>query len=250
MKFLKIGLLSLYMLAWAVSAAWAGPVDNSIYAELLGKYVKDGRVDYAGFKREEAKLDAYLEILKSIDPGKLSRDERMAYYINVYNAFTIKLILREYPDLESIKDIGGIFSSPWKIKFININGQEYHLDNIEHDILRPEFKDPRVHFAVNCASIGCPELINVPYEGATLDARLSANTAAHINDPAKTRLEGEKLYVNKIFKWFSEDFEEEGVPVFVKKFAEGDLKTRLDALDNDDIRLKYLDYDWSLNDLR
>ncbi|MDX2497476.1 MAG: DUF547 domain-containing protein, partial [Desulfobacterales bacterium] len=106
-------------------------------------YVQNGTVDYQGFKNEEAKLDQYLKVLEEIDTKKLSRDEQFAFYINAYNAWTIKLILTGYPGIKSIKDLGSIFKTPWEKRFARIDGDILTLDHIEHDILRPGFKDPR-----------------------------------------------------------------------------------------------------------
>lgn len=225
----------------------ANTVDNQIYGELLKKYVVDGNVDYKGFKVEEKKLDQYLDILTKVDVDALDRDEQFAHYVNVYNAWTIKLILTKYPDLESIKDLGNILKSPWKKKFVQLKDEVVTLDHVEHDILRPGFKDPRVHFAVNCASRSCPPLRSEPYTGAKLDRQLREMTAAFINDPGQYRLEDDTLRVSSIFKWFSEDFNGD-VTGFYRQYAQGDLKSKLEALGNR-TKIKYLDYDWSLNDV-
>ena len=226
--------------------ATAAPVDYSIYAELLSRHVEGGLVDYAGMQKGEAKLDRFLEVLAWVKPASLSRDEQMAFYINVYNAWTIKLILTEYPGIESIRDIGSIFSNPWKQKIVRVDGKVLHLDNVEHDILRPQFKDPRVHFAVNCASKSCPPLLSEPYTGAKLQSQLQTNALSFINEPSYNFLAGKELYVSKIFNWFSEDFMDGDIVAFIKQYAQGDLKKRLDAL-GDGVELNYLDYDWSLN---
>ena len=222
-------------------------VDNSIWADLLSQYVVDGKVDYQGFQNDEDRLDAYLQILEQVSPDDLEEDERFAFYVNAYNAWTIKLILGKYPDLKSIKDLGSIFKSPWKKKLARIDGELITLDNIEHDILRPQFKDPRVHVAVNCASKSCPPLMAEPFSGAELDRQLDELSIAFVNDRTRNRLEGLNLKVSAIFKWFAEDFNGDVVGFF-QKYAQGELKDRLDA-EKDKIKLKYLDYDWSLNDL-
>jgi hypothetical protein len=223
--------------------AWAD-VDNRIYAELLQRYVKDGIVDYRGFKSDEANLDRYLEILAQVDPQALPKDERFAFYVNAYNAWTIKLILSRYPNLQSIKDLGSFLRSPWKKELARIDGKILTLDNIEHDILRPQFKDPRVHFAVNCASKGCPPLLGEPYAGARLNQQLEGVTKAFINNPQRNRLDNNLLYVSKIFKWFADDFNNDIVGFF-KRYADEPMKTELERRAT--IKLKYLEYDWSLN---
>lgn len=223
----------------------AQEMDNRIYAELLGKYVKNGLVDYRGFKNEETKLDQYLKVLEGTDTKELSRDEQFAFYINAYNAWTIKLILTSYPGVKSIKDLGSFFSSPWKKKLCRIDGEVISLDQIEHGILRPRFKDPRVHFAINCAARSCPPLRSNPYQGAILDQQLDEMASAFIDNPSRNRLERTILYVSKIFDWFEEDFNEDVVG-FILKYAKGGLKKGLES-NKGDVVIKYLDYDWSLN---
>jgi hypothetical protein len=219
-------------------------VDNTIYAELLGRYVDEGQVDYKGLKSEEAKLDAYLAVLADLDPDALSREARFAFYINAYNAWTLKLILTGYPGVASIKDLGNLISSPWKKKIARIDGKTLTLDQIEHDILRPVFQDPRVHFAINCAALSCPPLGSQPYEADRLEAQLNAATSAFINRTDRTYLKGDRLHVSRIFKWFKGDFQPD-VETFVRQFAEGELKRKLDGIET--VKVRYLDYDWSLN---
>ena len=220
-------------------------VDNALYAELLAKYVKNGVVNYQGFKEEEDKLDRYLQILEGTNTESLSHNEQFAFYINAYNAWTIKLVLTGYPGIESIKDLGGFFTSPWKKSIARIDGKVLTLDQIENDILRPRFADPRVHFAINCASNSCPPLQSQPYRGDILDQQLTEVTEAFINDPHRNRLEGNTLYVSKIFKWYSEDFDNDIVGFFIK-YTKDALKRKL-RKDRKQIKIEYLDYDWSLN---
>ena len=225
----------------------AAAEDHVIWAELLNKYVKPGGVDYAGFKSEEEKLDRYLKVLEHTDSKTLSRDEQFAYYINAYNAWTIKLILSAYPGIKSIKDLGTFLKSPWEKKFVRIDGDELTLDDIEHHILRPRFKDPRVHFAINCSAASCPPMSSQPYWGSSLDLQLDQATRSFINDPNSYRLEGNAFYVSRIFKWFAEDFNHDVVGFYLK-YARDDLKKKLTAK-KDALELKYLHYDWSLNDV-
>ena len=242
------GLLSILLTVsggW-LSASLAGPtVDHSIYAELLMKYVKNGRVDYEGFKSEEAKLDDYLKILESVDSKSLSEDEMFAFYVNAYNTWTIKLILSGYPEVKSIKDLGSLFKSPWKKEIVRIDGGVITLDNVEHDILRPRFKDPRVHFAINCAAISCPPLRAEPYQGDILGTQLDDSTRSFLNDPNRYKFEGNTFYVSRIFKWFAEDFKHD-VLSFYLKYADEDLRRKLEAK-RTSLRIQYLPYDWGLN---
>jgi hypothetical protein len=244
-----IGLFALIAITVpAGQAAWGGPgpvVDHGIYGELLKNYVRGGVVNYAGFKSNEAQLDQYLKQLGRVDPEALSRSEQFAFYANAYNAWTIKLILSCYPGVKSIKDLGSLFQSPWKKKLVKINGRVLTLDDVEHSILRPRFGDPRVHFAINCAAKSCPALRSEPFRGDILDQQLNEATISFLNNHRSYRLEGNRLYVSRIFKWFAEDFKE-GVFSFYLQYATGDLKKELEPR-QDKISVTYLDYDWSLN---
>jgi len=219
--------------------------DHSIYASLLGRYVNQGRVDYRGFKTAEATLDQYLKILEKTATNTLSRDEQFAFYINAYNAWTIKLILDGYPGIQSIKDLGSILKSPWQKKICRIDGDVITLDDIEHRILRPRFKDPRVHFAINCAAFSCPALISEPYSGDTLEQQLDNSARAFINNTHRNYIKDNPLYVSKIFKWFAEDFNHDVIAFFLE-YAEKEFKREL-TVKKDGIKIKYLPYDWSLN---
>lgn len=246
MQFFLILSVGLYGMIVTISDARSDePVDHGIYAELLRKYVNDGEVDYRGLKEEESKLDQYLRVLEVVKPDGLSRDEQFAFYINAYNAWTLKLILGSYPGIKSIRDLGSIFKSPWEKEVCRINGRVLTLDEIEHDILRPRFRDPRVHFAVNCASKGCPPLRPEPYYGKMIDRQLNEMAAAFINNPRYNRIEGGTLYVSSIFKWYAEDFHDDIIGFFLK-YSRDALIDKLE-IDRDRIRIKYLTYDWSLN---
>jgi hypothetical protein len=244
-KGFAFGLIAVILVTGA--NAWAGMVDHALYAILLSRHLKDGVVDYSGLQKDETILDRYLEQLAGVDPQSLDTDEQFAFYANVYNAWTIKLILTRYPNIDSIKDLGSLFKSPWKKKIARVDGQLLTLDQIEHDILRKRFGDPRVHFAVNCASKGCPPLQAEPFTGSRLDEQLNRAAKAFINDSRYNRLEGDTLWVSKIFDWFSEDFDNDVLGTFIK-FAEQPLKDKLQRNRNR-IRVNYLDYDWSLNGL-
>jgi len=219
--------------------------DNSIYTDLLQQYVKGKRVNYDGFKKDEARLDNYLAVLSSIDTDALSHNSRFAFYINVYNAFTIKLILTRYPGINSIKEIGSFFSNPWSKKFIPLKGRNVSLDHIENDILRPVFKDPRIHFAINCASKSCPPLLNHAYEGDILDAQLDSQTRAFINNRKNIFLQGNALFVSKIFQWFKDDFGDKPL-LFIRQYASDEFQKELDKAGRE-IKFSYNNYDWTLN---
>jgi hypothetical protein len=249
LRALSSGVLLIAMIAVgaadvAATARDGAGVDHSLFGELLQKYVTNGLVDYAGFQSEEAKLDRYLALLESVDIKMLSRDDQFAFYANAYNAWTIKLILGKYPQIESIKSLGVFNTGPWKKNVVRLKSETVSLDHVEHDILRPRFKDPRVHFAINCAAKSCPPLRSEAYRGETLDQQLDDSTRSFINDSNRYRLEGNTLYVSRIFKWFSEDFSD-GALAFFQEYAEGELKEKLVKSEN--INVKYLKYDWSLN---
>lgn len=242
-RFLFYPVLVLAVLLAVPSAARG--VDNSLYAELLARHVRAGVVDYAGLMADKASLEGYLAVLEAVQPETLPREERFAFWINVYNAFTLHLVLQHLPGIESIKDIGGLCSSPWGIGVIHVGGRTLTLDEVEKAILIPEFLDARVHFAINCASKSCPPLLAEPYEGARLEQQLEERAMSFINDPAHNGLEGDTLRLSRIFKWYKNDFG--GDPVaYVQRFARGELAQGLSTLGGG-VRVRYRDYDWSLN---
>lgn len=229
-----------------------GRVDHGLYNRLLKRYVDEtGFVDYKTWKtQDENTLNTYLEAVGHVNPAQLrDRRERLAFWINVYNALTIKAILHFYPT-KSIRDHVSLLVgyNVWKDFKWTINGQDYSLDEIEHDILR-KMGEPRIHFAIVCASIGCPPLRNEAYTGERLEAQLTANTNAFFADPQKFRIDtkARTVYVSPILDWFKEDFgknQEERlafirpyVPEAVRGFLSGDGWT-----------VRYLDYDWGLNE--
>ena len=198
----------------ASPVAASATIDHHLYAELLQRHSYDGVVDYAGLKRDEGQLVRYLDYLASITIDKLDDKELFAFYANAYNAWTLKLILDHYPGIISIKATGRLWQSPWKRKIARINGGLLTLDEIEHDILRAEYQDPRVHFAVNSASKGCPPLYREPFSGCNLDEQLDTATRSLNNDPTHYRLDGSTLYVSRILKWFKEDFNDGPIRFF------------------------------------
>jgi hypothetical protein len=226
----------------------SAPVSHEAWDALLKKHVSpDGWVDYKGFVRDSNELNRYLRLLESAHPNdkSWSRNEQMAYWINAYNAFTIQLVGRNYP-VASIKDIKkgiAFVNSVWDIKFIKIQGFTYDLNNIEHNILRPVFKDARIHAAVNCASYSCPKLLNEAYTSAQLDAQLDAAMRDFVNDPLRNRIGADKAEISEIFKWFKGDFERGGsLRDFLNKYSNIKITERTS--------ITHIDYDWALNDVR
>ena len=237
-------------------AAWDGLVKRHV------RWLPDNRqsrVDYAGFQRDRAELKRVLDALSAVpkaDFDSWPREQRMAFLINAYNAFTVELILTKYPELKSIKDLGSFVQSPWKKKFFRLLGEERHLDWIEHEQLRPLYNDPRVHAAVNCASIGCPALRNEAFTAAKLEAQLDDGLQRFLADRTRNRVRDGQLEVNAIFKWFKEDFEKghKGFAKVEDVFAK--YAAQLSDKPDDQARLRdkalpvsHLDYDWSLNAL-
>jgi hypothetical protein len=182
---------------------------------------------------------------------KLSRAEQLPYWINLYNALTIKTVLEKYP-VASIRDINispGLFSSgPWGAKLVKVEGEEVTLDDIEHRILRPIWKDPRIHYAVNCASIGCPNLLATAFTAGNTDQLLTDGAKAYANNKRGVRIEGGKITASKIYDWFQSDFggSEAGVLQHLAKYAEPGLADRLKSARG----ISSYEYDWSLNDAK
>lgn len=203
-------------------------------------------VNYKGFIQDSIRLNQYLDLLSNNHPNEKhwSRDERLAYWINAYNAFTVKLIVDHYP-LESIKDIkNGIpfVNTVWDIKFIKIEGQEYDLNNIEHGIIRPRFEEPRIHFAVNCASISCPKLLNRAYTADKLEAQLTRQARDFLNDENKNQLSANKVKLSRILTWYGGDFKEGGQTIidYINQYALVEVSEGAD--------IDYMEYNWSLNE--
>jgi hypothetical protein len=221
----------------------SGVVSHQIWSDLLEKYVSaTGKVNYEGFISDSIKLSAYLTVLSSNPPAtSWTEAHQLAYWINVYNAFTVKLILDNYP-LKSIKDISDglpMINSPWDIKFFKIGGALFDLNTVEHEILRKIFAEPRIHFAINCASVSCPELRNEAYTAATLEAQLEAQAYDFINDPNKNLINDKETQLSKVFDWFKSDFTKKGnLTSFIQKYR---------PVLNTNNPVEYLEYNWALN---
>ena len=223
-------------------------LSHELFDQVLQKYVdSQGRVNYAGLKNDLGTLESYLDLLAVNAPSdRATFQTGLAFWINAYNALTIKGVLDHYPttSVRKIKLFGGFFS---RIKF-QVGGRSYALDNIEHDIIRSEFGDPRIHFALVCASLGCPILENRAFVPETLEERLDNATANFINNPEKVRLDRENgvLHLSQIFEWYAEDFEDthDSVINFISEYLpEADTAFLARA----EIQIQYLQYDWRLN---
>lgn len=213
---------------------------------LLSKFVsKDGFVDYKGFKSNKQELDQYLKQLETHPPSNTwTEDEKLSYWINLYNAATVKLITQHLP-IESIRDIEnkkGI--SPWKITFVKSGERTLSLDAIEHEILRVEFETPLIHFGVNCASFSCPILHNKAFTADNVRMELEALAKKFINDTARNKIiNSKKAELSQIFSWFKEDFSKEGSLItFINKYSETKLKKNA--------QITFSEYNWELNSLQ
>ncbi|SHM36755.1 Protein of unknown function, DUF547 [Cyclobacterium lianum] len=229
-----------------LGAANTEPPSHALFDALLQQHVGDeGRVDYKGFIRDKEILEKYLQRLSQNPPDRntWTKEEQLAYWINAYNAFTIKLIIDHYP-VESIRDIGPRIEIPlvntvWHLEFFEIGGKAASLDEIEHQILRKEFEEPRIHFAINCASVSCPKLNNSAFTADRLDEQLEMATRAFINDPILN--ETDKNKVSSIFSWFKEDFTRNGSLIaFINRYADSPL--------DPNAKISFKDYDWGLNE--
>ncbi len=207
--------------------------------KLLRKYVDNtGNVDYKSFKNSSSELSAYLEMLAKNSPKTdWSKNERLAYYINLYNAATVKLILDNYPT-KSIKDI----SRPWGKDIVKIGNDVVSLGHIEHKILR-KMNEPRIHFAINCASYSCPKLVNKAFTASGMSAQLEAATKDFVNDTTRNQFTASEAKLSEIFKWYKGDFTDKGS---LKDYINNYLSTPMTA----STKIKYLKYDWNLNEKR
>lgn len=224
------------------------------FGRVLSSFVKtigaQTLVDYRALKQESSGLEGYLRELSALSRPQFesfSRDEQLALLINAYNAWTLKLVIDHYP-VKSIKDIGPFYSSPWKLEFLPWLGQTISLDELEHERIRKVFKEPRIHFALVCASIGCPVLRPVPYVARALEAQLAGAQTDFLRDTSKNRFAVEKdrlkISVSSIFKWYGSDFGD-------AKALEALLVREMGiAAAGKRIALEYLDYDWSLNEAK
>lgn len=246
--FLSIGLL-------AVSAS-STALDLDLYAQLLEKHTRavediaSTRVDYSAVSRDPD-WRLLLRSLEASQADAVEGREKLAFWINAYNILAIEIVARNYP-VASIKDVGSLLRPVWKRQAGTIDGRDVTLEGIEHRTLRP-LGDPRIHGAIVCASLSCPPLRREPYRAESLDAQLDDNMRRWLADPRKGAVVGSgdrTLRASSIFKWFAEDFEAQGgVPAFLERYGPEEVRALLRE-EGKRVRLRYLDYDWSLNDLR
>lgn len=224
--------------AYAVHAnVVTAPLPHDKWNALLQKNVsRSGAVNYLGFQKDSKQLQVYLdELAANVPTTSWSKNEVLAYWINAYNAYTVRLILNHYPT-KSIKDI----KDPWGKKFFTLGTKKYSLEEIEHEILR-KMNEPRIHFAINCASFSCPNLLNEAYTGAKLEKQLYAAAKSFINDATKNTISSSKVEISKIFDWFGGDFKEKGSIIdYLNQYSTVKISHKA--------KVNYKDYNWSLND--
>lgn len=212
-------------------------INHDKWDSLLKKYVDEsGNVDYRNLKNDLDQLNKYLDYLaKKPIANNATKEQRLAYYINLYNAGTVQLILENYP-LESIKDI----FRPWGKDWVMIGNDEYSLGEIEHDMLR-KMNEPRIHFAINCASFSCPKLLNEAFIASKMEEQLEKATSSFINDPTKNNITASSVGLSKIFKWYKGDFTEKNSLIdYINKYSDNEISK--------DSEIDYLTYDWRLNE--
>lgn len=213
-------------------------ISHDKWDQLVRKYVSaSGKVNYKGFKADKANFQAYLDYLSANPPqDSWSRNKIRAYWINAYNAFTVKTIIDNYP-LKSITDLG----KPWDKSFINIGGKTYSLNDIEHKILRAKYFDSRIHFAVNCASFSCPKILNRAFTESNVSSQMQALAVAYINDTKHNKISPEKAELSQLFEWYKGDFTKKGSLIdYINKYS----KIKLNA----DAEITFMPYNWNLNE--
>jgi hypothetical protein len=242
-------LLAALLLAPSLALAF----DHAPWDALLKKHVvvldqgRASQLRYVDIGKERTALQAYLRDLSGVRAGDFERwprAEQMAFLINAYNAFTVEKVLTRYPALDSIRDFGRVFGNPFRDRFFNLFGEPFSLDRIEHDVLRKRYADPRIHYALNCASVGCPMLREEAYVAARLEQQLEEQALRFLSDRTRNRVRDGKLEVSRIFDWFGEDFEPREA-YFARHAATLGLPAGAPLPP-----LSFLDYDWSLNDFR
>ena len=255
-------------LAWRPAAAQAFDHRHAAWTALLRKHVvliaggSASQLRYAGMATDRAALKDYLAALAAVNRAAFdgfSKDQQKAFLINAYNAYTVELVLTKYPKLESIKDLGSLLQSPWKQKVAPLFGAAMTLDGIEHDTLRARgrYDDPRIHFAVNCASIGCPMLREEAFVAERLEAQLDEQALRFMSDRSRNRFStaNQRLEVSKIFDWYGEDFRlgHRGIaslPAFCARYADAlsAVPAERELIRTEKAPIAHLEYDWRLND--
>ena len=224
---------------------------HATFAGVLTEYVRDARVDYTALKAHPQDLHRYLDQVTAVSKSefkKWNEPQQIAFLSNAYNAYTLRLIIDHYP-VKSIKDIGGLLTGPWDQPVVKLFGETITLNIVEHKILRKDYSEPRIHFALVCAAKGCPPLRSEAYVAGRLDAQLDDQAKQFLANPSKNRVEaGERVvYLSPIFKWYGGDFEKKSGSVLAALEPYWPEKSAA-ALAKGNFKIRYTEYDWSLND--
>jgi hypothetical protein len=247
---MKIILTALLTLVTALASARALDHSHAALDTMLARYVKSAGVNYTGLKSDRVALASYLDTLAVVTEPEFNRftkEQQVAMLINLYNAATLQLVIDHYP-VKSIKDIATSSGGPWKQPIVRLLGKSRSLDYLENDVLRPKFGDPRVHFAINCASVGCPALRADAFQASTLNQQLDEQTRGFLKDSTKNRIDAKNkiLYLSPIFEWYKSDFASKSGTV--EKFMANYISASDRAvLENGGLTIKYTDYSWALN---
>lgn len=246
-------------------SAWAFDHSHAEFSGVLKEHVRwnkkgtESTVNYAALKADSGPLKRYLQQLSAVERETFqswNQDQQLAFLINAYNAFTLQLILDNYP-LGSIRNIGRFWQNPWKMRFFTLLEEDMHLDQLEHEIIREPgvYDEPRIHFAVNCASIGCPALRTEPFTAEQLEKQLQDSAQRFLRDQTRNRFNNGRMEISSIFRWYSEDFERgwqgtHSVAEFLALYQEalGLSDEQAQELAAGKIRIRHLDYDWALNE--
>lgn len=225
----------LSILITGLSLQLSAQLDHSAWDALLRVHVSDaGVVDYTGLKSKQSEIRSYLDYLGKNEPKAAGDNEAKAYWINLYNAATIDLILSYYP-LKSIMDLDG--GKTWDVKRVKVGDRKLSLNEIEHDILRKKYPDARIHFAVNCAAKSCPKVWNRAWTASSVDQQLDIMTKAFVNNTSANMLKSKSVKLSKIFEWYASDFGD--IITFLNRYSDTKI--------NKGAKISYVEYDWSLN---
>lgn len=254
------------------TSLWAFDHEHQVFTQVLNDVVKlsadkkQTRVDYAQLFNQPNQLNEYLSVVSSVKQSEYqlwTDDQQLSFLINAYNGFTLQLITQNYAefkngDAQSIKDLGSFFSSPWKKQFFSLLDNKRSLDNVEHDMIRQWFERPRIHAALVCAAVSCPPLRNEAFVADKLDQQLDEQMRLFLSDDQRNtiKLNDKRVYLSSIFKWYGEDFEkgQQGINNLkdLIKLYQNDMADdpqQLQWLQQQDYKIRYLDYDWRLNDI-
>jgi len=248
--FVQIFGVSLALLVWSLVNAADFDQSHAPFDNVLKSYVKDGRVNYTALKAHRQELDRFLDQVAAVSETGFkgwSEKQQIAFLVNAYNAYTLRLILDHYP-VKSIKDIGTLFKGPWDQPVVHLFGRTLTLNTVEHKMLGKDYSEPRIHFALVCAAKGCPPLRGQAYVADRLDEQLDDQARQFLADSHENRVDASRrtVYLSPIFKWYGEDFEKKsgGVLRFLKPY----WPEKERAISTDRFKIRYTDYDWSLNE--